>query len=84
MNGLDYSDAAKRIVDTLGEPAARELLTLLESDDAIRADAFRKFYEPDGHEPLTDALTELEADPVMRGWLVEHLRLEWAASSRSE
>jgi hypothetical protein len=30
----------------------------------------------DGHEALLDALTDLEADPVMRGWLVEHVRLE--------
>jgi hypothetical protein len=31
-----------------------------------------------GHEPLLDALTDLEADPVMRGWLVEYLRITLA------
>jgi hypothetical protein len=41
----------------------------------LRADAFRRFYERGGHEPMLDALTDPEADPVMRGWLVEHLRL---------
>jgi hypothetical protein len=41
----------------------------LDADDAVRADAFRQFYERGTH----DALTDLEADPVMRGWLVEHL-----------
>jgi hypothetical protein len=41
----EYQDAARRIVEVLGEPAAREFLTLLESDDTIRADAFRQLYE---------------------------------------
>jgi len=43
---------------------------LLESDDGVRADAFRQFHERGVHEPLLDALTDLEADHVMRGWLV--------------
>jgi hypothetical protein len=72
----DYQAAARRIIETLGEPAARDLLVLLDSDDAVRADMFRQFHERGGHEPLLDALTDLEADPVMRGWLVEHLRLQ--------
>jgi hypothetical protein len=72
----DYRVAARRTVEILGEPAARELLQLLDSDDAIRADAFRPFYERGGHEPLLDALADLEADPVMRGWLVGFLRLK--------
>lgn len=72
----DYQDAARRTVDILGEPAARDLLLLLDADDAIRADAFRQFDERGGHEALLDALPDLEADPVMRGWLAEHLRLE--------
>jgi hypothetical protein len=75
MDQRDYQAAAQRIVD-IGEPAARELLMLLDSDDVVRADAFRQFPERGGHEPLLDALTDLEADPVMRGWLVEHLRIE--------
>jgi hypothetical protein len=60
-------DAARRIVEVLGEPAAREFHTLLESDDAIRADIFRQFYERDGHEALLDALTDLEASVGGRG-----------------
>jgi len=71
-----YRAAARRTAEMLGESAARDLLRLLESDDVIRADAFRQFHERGGHEPLLDALTDLEADPVMRGWLVEHPRLE--------
>jgi hypothetical protein len=73
---MSYQDAARRTVDILGEPAARDLLRLLESDDAIRADAFRQFYERGGYEALLDSLADLEADPVMRRWLVEYIRLE--------
>ena len=40
----DYQDAARRTVEILGEPAARELLVLLDSDDVVRADAFRQFH----------------------------------------
>ena len=75
MDQRDYEAAARRIVETLGADRARDLLRLLEADDVIRADAFRQFHERGGHEPLLDALADLEADPVMRGWLVEHLRL---------
>jgi hypothetical protein len=71
----DYQDPTRKIVEIFGEPAARDLLRLLESDDVIRTDAFRQFHERGGHEPLLDVLTDLEADPVIRGWLVEHLRL---------
>lgn len=31
----EYELAAQKIVDMLGEPAAREFLTLLDSDDAV-------------------------------------------------
>jgi hypothetical protein len=71
-----YQAAARRIVQVLGGPAARDLLRLLESDDDIRADAFRQLYERGGHDALLDSLHDLEADPVMRGWLVEGLRME--------
>jgi hypothetical protein len=76
MDQRDYQTAARRIVDALGTETAGELLHLLEADDEVRADAFRQFYVEGGHELLLQALTDLEADPVMRGWLVEHLRLE--------
>ena len=73
---IQYADAARRTVDILGEPAARDLLQLLDSVDAIRADAFRQFHERGGQEAVPDALTDLEAEPVMRGWLVEYLKME--------
>jgi hypothetical protein len=79
MDQRDYEAAARQIVETLGPEAARDLLVLLDYDDVVRADAFRQFYERGGHEPLLDALTDLEADPVMRGWLVEHLRMQLGA-----
>jgi hypothetical protein len=60
----------------LGEPATREFLTLLDSNDTVRADAFRQFYERGDNEALLDSLHDLEVDPVMRGWLVEYMRLE--------
>jgi hypothetical protein len=41
----DYQDAARRIVQVLGDPGAREFLTLLESNDTVRADAFLQLYE---------------------------------------
>jgi hypothetical protein len=72
----DYQAAAQTIIDTLGEPASRDLLRLLESDDAMRADAFRQFYERGGKDALLDSLHDLEADPLVRGWLVEHLKME--------
>ena len=71
----EYQFAARRIVDVLGEPAARDFLTLLESDDIVRADAFRQLYEQGAHHALLDSLHDLEADPVTRGWLAENLRL---------
>ena len=76
MDQRDYQIAARRIVDALGPETAGELLRLLEADDEVRADAFRQLYVQGGHELLLQALTDLESDPVMRGWLVEHLRVE--------
>jgi hypothetical protein len=75
MDQRDYQAAARLIVEVLGPDGARDLLRLLETDDAVRAEAFRQFHERGGNEALLDALTDLEADPMMRGWLVEHLRL---------
>jgi hypothetical protein len=79
MDQRDYQAAARRGVEILGSDAARELMRLLEADDEVRVDAFRQLHERGGHDALLDALTDLEADPVMRGWLVEHLRLELGA-----
>ena len=78
MNERDYEEAAKSIVATLGSEWSYELLCLLEADDSVRADLFRQLHERGTNEALLDAMTDLEADPVMRGWLVEHLRLQLA------
>jgi hypothetical protein len=50
----DYVDAAQRIIDILGVPAARDLLRLLDADDGARADAFRQFYERGANDALLD------------------------------
>jgi hypothetical protein len=71
----DYQVAAQRIIGTLGERGARDFTALLERDDATRARTFKQLHERGGHDALLDALTDLEADPLLRGWLVEHLRL---------
>ena len=72
----EYVAAARRIVEVLGEPAAREFLTLMESDDTVRADAFRQLYERGDNDALLDSLHDLEADPLMRGWLVEYMKMQ--------
>jgi hypothetical protein len=70
----EYKVAAQRIVEVLGEPATREFLTLLESNDRVRADAFRQLYERGGNDALLDSMHDLEADPG-------HARLAGRASS---
>jgi hypothetical protein len=80
MHERDYQAAARSIVATLGPTAARELLLLLESDDDARPELFRQLYERGTNEALLDAMTDLEANPVVRGCLVEHLRLELGAA----
>jgi hypothetical protein len=72
----EYQDAARRIVEVLGEPAAREFVTLLASDESVRADSFRQLYERGSHDAMLDSLHDLEADPIIRGWLVEYLRMQ--------
>ncbi len=74
-NDNDYERAAQELVAKLGDVAARQLLLWLDSPDDVRADLFRQLHERGTHEALLDAMTDLEADPVMRGWLVEYLRL---------
>jgi hypothetical protein len=75
VNVRDYEEAAKSIVVTLGPEWAHELLRLLEADDLMRADCSDSFRRGT-HEALLDAMTDLEADPGMRGWLVEYLKME--------
>lgn len=72
----DYAAAARQLVQLLGPEGARELLMVLDQPGAVRADLIRQVYERGGSGRLLDALHGLEADPAMRGWLAEHLRLE--------
>lgn len=79
----EHENAARLIVGAVGEPAARSLVRLLESSDQARAEAFRAIYRHGGPEALLDILTDLEADPFMRCWLVENLRIVLDASGAS-
>jgi hypothetical protein len=45
---------AQTVIETLGEPAARDLLRLLGSDDGVRADTFRQLYGRGGNDALHD------------------------------
>lgn len=47
----DYQATIRTIVATVGPEGVRDLLTLLEYDDAIRAEAFRLFHDRGGREP---------------------------------
>jgi len=73
---MDYSEAAELIVDVLGPNGACDLLRILEVGSASRAVVYRELYERGGHAALLDVLADLEADPILRGVLVEHLRLQ--------
>ncbi len=45
-------------------------------DRTVRADTFPELYERGDNDALLDSLHDLEADPVMRGWLVEYQKME--------
>jgi len=72
----DYAATARALVRVLGPKGARQLLMVLDKPDPVRADLFHQLYERGGSEPLLEALYELEANSIMRGWLAEYLRLE--------
>jgi hypothetical protein len=56
-------------------PAARaDLLRLLESDDRVRADVIRQFYERPGGQAMAEVLMDLEQDEILRWRVVELLR----------
>jgi ACT domain-containing protein len=55
-------------------PGARaDLLRVLTSPSHVRADVIRQFHER-GDEGMVEVLVELEAEEVLRGWVVEILR----------
>lgn len=71
-----HQDAVRRVVAVLGPDGARDLLKL-STPPMLRAPTRSGNYmSAGGHEALLDTPHDLEADPVMRGWLAEHLRLE--------
>jgi predicted Kef-type K+ transport protein len=51
----------------------RELLLVLTSESAVRADVIRQFHER-REDSMVEVLTELEADEFLRGQVVEALR----------
>ncbi len=57
----------------LSQGARADLLRVLMSPSNVRADVIRQFHER-GDEGMVEVLVELEADEVLRGWVVEILR----------
>lgn len=57
----------------LPEGAKRELLRVLESNDVVRADVIRQFYER-GDSGMVEVLSHLEADEVLRFRVIGELR----------
>lgn len=55
------------------EAARRDVLRVLTSDDRVRADVIRQFYER-GEEGMVEVLTELEADEMLRWQTIDVLR----------
>lgn len=56
-------DAARRIVDALGEPAAREFLGVLKMPDDERLDLIAHLYQRDDAHGIAEMLTDVEEDP---------------------
>lgn len=56
-------DAARQIVDALGEPAAREFLTVLKMPDDKRLDLIAHLYLRDDGFGIAEMLTDVEEDP---------------------
>jgi hypothetical protein len=57
----------------LPDGAKRELLRVLESNDVVRADVIRQFYER-GDSGMVEVLSHLEADEVLRFRVIGELR----------
>jgi hypothetical protein len=71
-------DIGQRVVTALGEPAARELLEVLERSDADRAALIGRLHVRDDAAWLAELLMDLEDDvgEIARLRLVESLRRE--------
>ena len=59
--------------DPIPDGPKRELLRVLESNDVVRADVIRQFYER-GDSGMVEVLSHLEADEVLRYRVIEELR----------
>jgi hypothetical protein len=70
------SDLGNRVVEILGEPAARELLEVLERSDADRAALVGRLHARDDGRWLAELLMDLEDDvgQVTRLRLLDALR----------
>ena len=71
-------DIGQRVIAALGEPAARELLEVLERSDADRAALIGRLHVRDDAAWLAELLIDLEDDvaEIMRLRLIEALRRE--------
>ena len=69
-------DIGKRVVEALGEPAARELLGILERSDADRAALIGRLHVRDDAAWLAELLIDLEDDvgEIVRLRLADGLR----------
>jgi hypothetical protein len=63
----------ERYFSDLPPEARRDLLRMLESDDHVRADVIRQFFER-GDQGMVDVLAELEEDDLLRYKTIEELR----------
>jgi len=72
------TDVGERVVAALGEPAARELLEVLERSDADRAALIGRLHARDDAAWLAELLMDLEDDvgEIARLRLVDALRRE--------
>jgi hypothetical protein len=73
----EYQDAARRIVGYSGEPAARGFLTCwspVTTSAPARSDSPTNEAARTRHSTL--CTTWKPADPVVRGWLVDYLKME--------
>ncbi|MGE5461659.1 MAG: hypothetical protein ACM3WR_13720 [Solirubrobacterales bacterium] len=59
----DDAGLGRRLLEILGEPAARELLGVLERSDEDRAALVRRLRESERGRTLADLLADIGADP---------------------
>lgn len=60
---MDPDEIGRRVVELLGEPAAVELLAVLELPEAERATLIGAVYHREGGQVPAELLADVEADP---------------------